>query len=222
MRDDKLRFIGLDLETSGTSHKRSAPIEVGIALDTGQVYESLIGGWHWLSEGYPDRMLDMEAERREGMRFYEWTDGAYQIHGIERDEVDAAPHKTDIDGEATAWLKRNLPGQEPKGIIAVGWNVAAFDFPFVRQHLPRLSESMSYRSVDLNAIVFAITQAGLIGPGGEPWDYYGLKSHAKGMAAEAVRDQGYSDEAWHEAGYDALAGLYAFFILQEVLQDGRA
>lgn len=212
MRDSKLRFIGLDLETSGTSHEVSAPIEVGIAVDTGMSFGRLIGGWNWKDQPWTE---DVDP----GGALYEWSTEAQGVHGIDRDDLDGEPDAIETDEEATRWLKDVLPWQEPKGIIAVGWNVAAFDFPFVRKHLPRLASSMSYRSVDLNAIVFAITQAGLPDQNGEPWDYYGLKSYVKGMAAEACRDQGWDEEAWHSAEYDALASLYAFFILQEVLND---
>lgn len=215
MRDSNLRFIGLDLETSGTSHEKSAPIEVGLATDAGLTFGTYIGGWEWEDE------LDLPIARPIG-KTYEWSMEAMGVHGIDRGMLIDAPPASHADAGAVSWLKSQLPDTEPKGIIAVGWNVAAFDFPFVRMHLPRLAQSMSYRSVDLNAIVFAITQAGLPDSQGRPWDYYGLKSYVKSMAAEMIRENGveeaqWGEEAWHQADYDALAGLYAFFMLQEVL-----
>lgn len=210
MQDRKLKFIGLDFETTGTSHEHSAPIEIGLASESGQSFGSLIGGWRWhLADGTPTY----------GQNTYIWDEEAGEIHGITPDELNDAPWPKAVDESASEWV-RDVVGGEPKGIIAVGWNVAAFDFPFLRRYLPKTAASMSYRSVDLNALVFGITQAGLTQPyTNEPWGYYGLKSFVKEQAAVGVEQQtGWAPDNWHNAEYDALASVYAYFELLEVLK----
>lgn len=206
MKDSDLNFIGVDLETSGSSHSRSAPIQIGIANDSGMIFDSYIGGW----------LFDPALQTADGQRTHEWSEEAYGIHGIPRSRLLSAPFAKEADVQAAYWIEDNVGGPG-KGIIAVGWNVAAFDFPFIREYLPKTAGSMAYRSVDLNAIIFGITQAGLGDWDGKPWTYYRLKSFVKDAAASRIMQQTDMQVQWHDAGYDALAGLYAFYELQEVL-----
>jgi DNA polymerase III epsilon subunit-like protein len=205
MKDSDLNFIGVDLETSGSSHEDSAPIQVGIANDSGMIFDSYIGGWSWV-DGYVN-----------GKRRHVWSDEAFGIHGIPKGRLYGMPSADLVDAQGAYWIEDNVGGPS-KGIIAVGWNVAAFDFPFIREYLPRTAASMAYRSVDLNAIIFGITQAGLADESGKPWTYYRLKSVVKDAAAARILAQTDKPMQWHDAGYDALAGLYAFYELQDVLQ----
>jgi len=193
-----LIFIGLDFETSGVSHEMSAPIEFGIATADGLMHDSLIGGWKWKHELTALNALPFE-------RRYIWSDEAEDIHGLSTNDLVGQATPSAVDDDMTGFIRRNV-GYEPKKIIAVGWNVAAFDFPFMREYLPKTADSMSYRSVDLNALLFGITQAGLTNPqGGEK-----RISEERGLAA-----------AWHSAGYDALASIYAYETLLDVLAAGR-
>lgn len=211
MSNSNLQYIGLDFETSGVDHGRNAPIEIGIATEWGNVFDSTIGRWKWTDEKHP-----MEVDPL--TRRYEWSDEAEGIHGIGRSELATAPNALAVDQEALRWI-RTMVGTDAKQIIAVGWNIAAFDFPFLREYLPATSKAMSYRSVDLNAVLFTIIEAELKDASGDPWTYYGLKSFVKSMAADAIADQtGIDETAWHRAGYDALASIYAFFEMQEVIR----
>ena len=94
----------------------------------------------------------------------------------------------------------------------VGWNVGSFDVPFVRKHLPGVASVLSYQSADLNAACFIISEAQGI-------SYKGLKARAKEYAAEMALKDGL-DEAWHDAGYDALASLYAWEYLKMRVEEG--
>lgn len=186
-------YVGLDFETSGTSHREHAPIQIGLATRK-EVFGGLVGGW------------DFEDK-------YDWSYEAEEIHGISQgDLIDCAP-AYEIDGLASEWLQAlDTPA---KKIIAVGWNVAAFDFPFLRLYFPRTAQGMSYRSVDLNAIVFALVDARMTDSYGRPWDYYGLKKAAKEYAAAVIAREfpEIEGEQWHDAGYDALASLHAYDFL---------
>ena len=211
MKDQDLIFVGMDLETSGSSHERSALIQVGIANEYGQIFSEYVGDWRW-----EDR-VDTKWDHIDGLRSYDWSEEAAPIHNIARSTIDAARPAHLVDASAEEWIKANV-GIVPKAIIAVGWNVAGFDFPFWREYLPRAAGSMAYRSVDLNALVFYATQSGLIRPDGEPWTYYKLKGHAKNEAAKMHFARTGMDGMNHDAGYDALVSIYAWDVLKDVLR----
>lgn len=194
---DPLIYIGIDFETTGTDFETSVPIEFGMATEWGNVHERLIGGWDW-----NDRPWSAEAEG---------------IHKISQDDLRLARPADWIDKDFVDWVHL-MVGADPKRIIAVGWNVASFDLPFLRRYLPQTSKAISYRTVDLNAIVFAIVEAELRDAYGEPWTYYGLKDHLKREAADRIEGETGTDQAWHRAGYDALASIYAFDELLDILR----
>jgi hypothetical protein len=77
---------------------------------------------------------------------------------------------------------------------------------------------MAYRSVDLNALVFLITQAGMLRPDGQPWTYYKLKGYVKREAEEMNYARTGTEAQNHDAGYDALVAIYAWDVLKDVLR----
>lgn len=212
MKDQDLIFVGMDLETSGSSHTRSALIQVGIANEYGQIYSSYVGDWRW------EDATDTKWDHIDGLRSYDWSDQAEErAHKIPREIIDAARPAHIVDAEAAEWIRANV-GIVPKAIIPVGWNIAGFDFPFWREYLPRASGSMAYRSVDLNALVFWATQSGLLRPDGQPWTYYKLKGYAKKEAAGMHFARTGDGPQNHDAGYDALVAIYAWDVLKDVLR----
>jgi DNA polymerase III epsilon subunit-like protein len=205
---DRPHLIGLDFETSGTDHEESAPIQIGLANRDGEVMVSLVGGWKWLGE-----WRGME-------KAYEWNERSFEIHRIERDRLASAPPAAEVDREAARFVTSSYKGVRSNWVVAVGWNVAGFDLPFLRKHFPKTQRNMSYRSIDLNAIVFAVTESGLTRPTGEAWTYKALKGFVKNAAAERVAAESdfFDGAEWHDAGYDALASLYAYDALRGVLR----
>lgn len=199
-------FIGLDFETSGTNHDRHAPIQIGLATPDGTVYSSLIGGWSWA-----DRGLVLPKE-------YEWDERAAEIHNISRLDLDYAGSAEMVDTFAAGFIHEHYADVRPTRLHAVGWNIAAFDFPFLRKHLLLTSKAISYRSVDLNALVFGMTQAKLSDRNGDVWGYQRLKSSVKDRAAHRVWEETGQEPSWHDAGYDAITALYAFEALQDEMK----
>ena len=199
-------FIGLDFEASGTNHSRHAPIQIGLATPEGAVYSHLVGGWNWTGEGL------INANE------YDWDERAAEIHNITRLALEFAGSAPMIDTFSAGFIHEHYPDVRPAKLHAVGWNVASFDFPFLRKHFPLTSRAISYRSVDLNAIVFAMTQAKLTDGNGDQWGYQRLKGYAKDRAAHRVWEETGQDQAWHEAGYDALTALYAFEAPQDEMK----
>ena len=182
-------FIGLDFETSGTSHEESAPIQLGISVD-GHTFAEDIGGWDWDSPSW------------EGYRNRVWDESAFEVHGITKSRIHGAPRPIEVDAMAIKWLDYYAP-RHPAGRIMVGWNVGQFDVPFLRNHFPRTARAMSYRSVDLNAVVFYMEQMGL-------GKYKDIKEASKEYAASELINEGWPVDLWHDAGYDAAAALKSF------------
>lgn len=75
------------------------------------------------------------------------------VHGLSAERIRAAPRADVVDAELCGWLGDKVVGSG-RGLIAVGWNVAAFDLPYVQRFLPRFTSHLSRRSVDLNAVCF--------------------------------------------------------------------
>jgi DNA polymerase III epsilon subunit-like protein len=207
-------YIGLDLETSGTDigdgstvlhpsakDGRAAPIQLGMATADGGVFCEVIGGWDFY-------------------RDHTWSDEAGAVHGIPFDKVEHAPPADEVAERAVEWV---APLGHRASIIPVGWNIAGFDMPFVKRFLPSVQNHMSYRTVDLNAICFALSSARVKSPLGGMWGYKSLKSVVKDVAGERAAAV-LGEVLWHDAGFDALASLYAFDALQAVIRgdDPRA
>lgn len=169
------RFIGVDGEMTGTDGPAVHQlIQIGVATSPDEVFVSNIG-------------FDAWQENVESM----------QIHGLSPELIRSAPRPDDVDAALCGWLADKVVGAE-RGLIPVGWNVAAFDLPYVRHYLPRFSTHLSRRSVDLNAVCFTVA-----GTAGSRWKT--LRKRSKRFAEEKL---GRAD--WHEAGYDAAAALLSW------------
>lgn len=174
-------YVGLDGEMSGTELNEGARlIQIGLALENGLSYVSYIN---------PGEMS--------------WSYEAEEVHGISQDRIPSFENAADVDASATAFLIE--AGADPKQrikTIPVGWNVGSFDMPFLKQTLPNTYKMFSRRTVDLNAICFALD-----GANGYSASYY--KDRSKRYAIEKI---GYEDA--HDAGWDAKMSLYCFEYLR--------
>lgn len=205
---NKREYWGLDLETSGTTHEDHVPIQLGLTAPSGITATWLIGGWLW----WEDDLGPANGDMYPGGRWSHWSEEAAQVHGItqaqlQADGLPAAKVALEavrfIEAFSDTWLGNRH---------VVGWNVASFDMPFVRQHLGALSRVLSYRSVDLNAVCFTLTEAHGI-------SYKGLKRRSKEYAAEQLRET-YPGEMWHDAGYDSAAALHSWDYMKERVKNG--
>lgn len=180
-----IRYIGLDFEATGSDPwKGNVPIQIG--LTTGyDDYVSLIGGWG---------IFGAQTSQ------YEWSEEAFGVHGITREEVYAAPPVWVVDIEAAAFLIDQVGYKNRMFTVPVGWNVAGYDRQFITRWMPNLDRLLSYRTVDLNALVFAKA-------GGDEGAYVGWKKQAKDYAEARVGGKR------HNALVDARAALYEFEFL---------
>ena len=190
MTSDRYRFVGLDGEMTGSAktldfYKEYQLCQIGVALSPKEFFNSDIG----FAEGE-----------------FKWTQEALDVNKFTLDRIRAGPRGWQVDAELVEWLReRNI--SEDTRLIAVGWNVAAFDLPFVRYYLPRFSKFIWYRTIDLNACVFLAEQVtGL--------SYNNIKDKAKRYAAKQVP----GEVQWHNAGYDAADSIAAYEFLLKFLK----
>lgn len=177
-------FVSLDIETSrGDINGRL--IQIGLTFGLDDTFTADVG---WT----PAELELLGA----------WETAAEDIHHIPMVKViDAFPHASSVD--ALLVERMTQMGFKPnRHLIAIGWNVAGFDLPFVRRDLPRFAEFVSYRSIDLNALCFleAARQ-------GRAFDKF--KSELKARAQALMG----GTPCWHDAGYDSKAAFVAWGIL---------
>lgn len=182
-----LRFHGLDGEMSGSDlaagHRL---IQIGVAVDTApdgtrlaapDVFSSLVG---WPPPDLP------------------WDDRAAAVHGIPRAAVLAAPRARVVDEQLHDWLvERGARADRRVDQVMVGFNVGAFDAPFLAQALPRSHALFSRRYADLNPLCFALG------------DYDAWRARLERTGLDAAARAGRTEGA-HDAGTDAVAALAAW------------
>lgn len=197
-----IRYIGLDFEATGSDPWGAhAPIQIGMVVmatpdsQFDPAFESLIGGWH------------LNGKRGE----WEWDEEAAKVHNIPREDVKRggrAPSVHEVDVTAAAWMYR-LGLRNRMWNITVGWNVAGYDRQFVTRHFPNLNRLLSYRTVDLNALVFSRS-------GGDQGRFMDIKASAKQYADKRL---GLGPKDRHNALTDARAALLEFEFLSKVGED---
>ena len=194
-------FLGLDGEMSASDLARGGRlVQIGLAAGTAE----------------SDRFVEVIG----------WAEGefaadpkAMAVHGIPAERILAAPRAAEVDERAFAFCLAHGGSAAHRTLIAVGWNVGAFDMPFVKDALPRTCSLFSRRTVDLNAVCF--TLGGVLRLGGSSPKWNTLKRLAKD-AAQAALLAGGTATTWHDAGYDALASLLAWQWLRDRIRQPAA
>ena len=138
----------------------------------------------------------------------DWQEEAYNVHQIEQWEVETlgkAP--SEVDPGLADWVTTS---KSRRDVVAVGFNVGAFDFPFLSQTLPILKSRLSRRSVDLNSIIFALAD--------NDHEVQRIKSASKAYAHEMMEGlfEGRRNRE-HDAEFDAIMSLYCFEYLRHLL-----
>jgi hypothetical protein len=119
------RLIGLDGEMSDSELADGAVlIQIGVAFDATERFSALLG--------WPDGS-------------YFKTDRAMAVHGIDPVAIAEADPPAEVDAQLEAWLLARGADSEKRALVPVGYNVGAFDLPFVAAYLPRTSQLLSRR-----------------------------------------------------------------------------
>ena len=199
-----LRIFGLDGEMSGADlEKGHRLIQIGVAVDTAadgsplprpELFCSLIG---WDAGDLI------------------WDERAAQVHNIPREAILAAPRAAEVDAALAEWLgQRGATAQARRSTVMCGFNVGAFDAPFVHDALPVSAAMFSRRYADLNPVTMLLPSARTVLGG--PADAAAWKRYAKRAGSDLVREVG-RVEAEHDAGTDALMALGAWRALQHLV-----
>lgn len=190
-----LVLLGLDIETCASEFQSDNKlIQIGVSLLDARDPQG--ARLTFLSDvGWPDGSFVMNLE-------------ASAVHGISRDRVLSADRAELVDACLFQWLLDN--GVNAKRGIMIGHGVSYFDAPFIRRDLPRTATLMSYRSVELNAVIFTIAHA-------LNMDAAKLKSAAKEFALQDLSKTHPSLHA-HNALYDAIEACLVFDYLTALIR----
>lgn len=176
------RFVGIDCEMTGLGGPRVHQlVQVGVAISIQEVFSSDLGYGDWNED--PNAM---------------------RANGFTSERIRAAPRSAEVDREVVSWLGLRA-SSDPEGLIAVGWDVAAVDLPYISHYLPGLAGLLSRQSVDLNAVCFTIA-----GDASTGW-----KSLRRKAERHAEEELGRAD--WHDAGFDAAAALSSWHYLKTLI-----
>jgi DNA polymerase III epsilon subunit-like protein len=182
-----LVFMGLDIESTRSDRPpKGQLIQIGIAM--------LDGFEFGMDVGYDKGEFSFDPEAR-------------KVNGFTDERVEKAPRPVVVDNQLTGWLQAR--DVAPKRGVAIGWNVGAFDLPFVHYYLPTAATRLSYRSIDLNAVCMTWAEANTI-------DWQTVKHAAKAHAEYRLKTEGKRPQ-WHDATYDAWAALYSWLYLQGLM-----
>jgi len=201
-------FIGLDGEMTGNNVSEGhALCQVGVYFpDEDQRVTYDIG--HPFPTQYQDRALAVNGFTMDRVHTL-YEEGHNQYYADNR-LVEECVRRWGSGRHDTPYPETRL--------VPVGWNVGAFDMPFVRKYLPRFSEWVSRRTVDLNAVVFSME--GIEADGGVP-TWKGWKRKSKRHAEQLLLRAG-EPVMWHDAGFDAEAAYYSWNYLRGVMHGGAA
>jgi DNA polymerase III epsilon subunit-like protein len=190
--NDKLRLLGLDIETTGSDFKPDIKtIQIG-------VFDPKTKRLFRMDVGWPDGTFTMVPE-------------ATAVHNIPKERILAASYAATVDYALLEFL--TSLGVGAKQGIAVGFNVGSFDMTFVRRDLPNSASLFSYRTIDLNAVCFAIGEATGI-------DWKRIKDVAVADAKARLRVL-VPDLKAHDAGYDAMEAVLVFEFLTTSIREKR-
>lgn len=144
MEEEHVVYVGLDIETTGLDVNRHGILQLGI-----------YGG---------DSIWSVSQDVL--CHGVEWDAEAEAVHGIsESTAVRYFPSADMADENTVFWLSeaiaKKFPDHAEKKVVLypVGFNVTAFDMPFVRKFLPGTASLFHpYRGVDLNSVIMAYSE----------------------------------------------------------------
>ena len=198
----KIYYLGLDCETSTDSLAGGGKlIQIGLA--------------HFCSDA---NVASLSLTIRQPESEMAWDEEAAAVHKITKEEVVSAKSAAEVDQLCVDFVNEHFDLADNHKLIPVGFDVGAFDMPFVRATLPMLSKLFGRQSLDLNSICFgfSIARADSLDDTGDEMQHW--KRSSIDCAHKKLAEDSYSTrEGWweHNAGYDAAEGLLALKYLVE-------
>ena len=182
-------IISLDLETSGTDENETTILSIGCVR-------------------FSDNKSFYADVRHKSLNV---TPEAMRVNGIEITTVDD-PKRIPMGGvdiDFRAWLRSDQFYKEGKTytLIPMGMNVGTFDMKFVRKYLPKSAALFGYRSMDLNAMIFAEATRTDV-------PFRQVKRAAKVLGTSYAHDH-VPDLGPHHALWDAYSNIGVFHYLED-------
>lgn len=209
-------FVGLDLETTA-GHQLGRICQVGVAFNALETFCEDVNPGNQKNAIVVERWIDSSMTWPGGDAWLVET-AALKVNGFDSDRMAAGAPTALIDTALADWLHEQCErmGVKRGNLIPVGYNISGFDMPFVNRELPQTASFFSRRTVDLNALCFALgASSQFFDDAGMGWE--GWKKRSKRYASQVL-----GTPHWHDAGFDATAALLMFLYLhQEMRPDGR-
>ena len=183
-----ITYIGIDGEMSGTEIENGHKlIQIGMA------------------KYVEDRIVSIGVMLNPGEM--NWSYQAEEVHQFSQEYVrEWGEIPADVDNMLANWAN---PTTHRRDFVMVGFNVGSFDRPFIKQQLPITYGKFSRRSVDLNSVIFSMSDTNT--------QFERIKGKAKDYAFEKMDGMfdGFKDRQ-HDAEYDAVMSLYCFEYLRNL------
>jgi len=201
-RSSAVVVVGVDGEMSSPDMSEGKVIRVGVASRHAGVLDVFdqVAAWPDVESG--------------------WSAQAESVHKLTVADVLSASPAEVVDMKAADWLAARGGKVGAHRLVAVGFNVGAFDLPFFRRDMPVLASMLARRSIDLNAVCFTLSGwdpvPGRVGRSAAEW-----KRAVKFQGAARVEAAGFAG-SFHEAGYDAAVALEGWCWLREQLAASRS
>lgn len=137
----------------------------------------------------------------------QWQEEAAAVHNITQEDIRDFGKPNEIaDDYFFQWLIYQGANPDKRMFtIPIGFNIMAFDMPFVKAQLPKTYSLFSRRGGDLNAMCFMLD-----GKDGITYDTW--KKRAKKYAEDQL-----GNNAAHDAGWDSQMHLLCFEYLKSVV-----
>lgn len=189
-------LAGLDIETTGLDmNENHRLIQIGVYIEDTETGRTS----RYTSDVRPLGTIATSEE-------------ALLINGFTAKRIMDAPTQATVDAELFTLLKDC--GYTYDSLIPVGWNVVAFDMPFIQKELPLATKYFTYPCSTHSTRAIDLTALGLYYEYKTGTPYKELK---KRIATEIELRLGKA--LWHDAGYDAQAAVEALKYFKELLQE---
>jgi hypothetical protein len=187
-------IVGVDGEMTGTELKENHKLcQIGIAFSHHITFESDIG---WGPSAY---VADPKA---------------LEVNKFTINRIETGANQIIVDKLLQAFLIGNGGSLEKRILIPVGFNVGRFDMPFIEDALPKSAALFSRRSIDLNAICFAMHKT-IYAHGGYP-KWSGWKKLAKTYGKNKIEELQIKGSE-HNALYDAILAIFCLEFLRKAI-----
>lgn len=139
-----------------------------------------------------------------------WSMEAQEVHQFKQEDIrDYGLQPENVDRWVSNWAN---PSTQRRDFVMVGFNVGSFDRPFIKRTLPLTYEKFSRRSVDLNSVIFSMSDTNT--------QFERIKGRAKDYAIAKMDGmfEGFYNRQ-HDAVYDAVMSLYCFEYLRTLIKN---